>query len=78
MISESKLSEESSSEINGMRDFRILGLRSELYMKQSLLDRMQHQLTESKNQYYELSCKYARKLSPSRLPHGELQHEMYM
>ena len=47
-------------------------------MKQSLLDRMQHQLTESKNQYHELSCQQARRLSPSRSPHGGLQHEMYM
>ena len=78
MTSENKLSEESSSETNDMRDFRILGLRSELYMKQNLLDRMQHQLIESKNQYYELSCQHARKSSPSRSPHGELQYEMYM
>ena len=48
--SEGRLSEESSSsEPNGMRDMRIMGLRSELHMKQSLLDRMQQQLTESKN-----------------------------
>ena len=78
MTSESKLSEESSSESSGMRDFRIMGLRSELHMKQSLLDRMQHQLTESKNQYHELSCQQARGSSPSRSPHGELQYEMYM
>ena len=78
MTSESKLSEESSSESSGMRDFRIMGLRSELHMKQSLLDRMQHQLTESKNQYHELSCQQARRSSPSRSPHGELQYEMYM
>ena len=78
MTSESKLSEESSSESSGMRDFRIMGLRSELHMKQSLLNRMQHQLTESKNQYHELSCQHARRSSQSRSPHGELQHEMYM
>ena len=78
MTSESKLSEESSSESGGMRDMRIMGLRSELHMKQSLLDRMQHQLTESKNQYHELSCQHARRSSPSRSPHGGLQHEMYM
>ena len=78
MTSESKLSEESSSESRGMRDFRIMGLRSELHMKQSLLDRMQHQLPESKNQYHELSCQHARRSSPSRSPHDELQHEMYM
>ena len=78
MTSESKLSEESSSESSGMRDFRIMGLRSELHMKQSLLDRMQHQLTESKNQYHELSCQQARRSSPSRSPNGGLQHEMYM
>ena len=78
MTSESKLSEESSSESSGMRDMRIMGLRSELHMKQSLLDRMQHQLTESKNQYHELSCQQARRLSPSRSPNGELRQEMYM
>ena len=78
MTSESKLSEESSSESGGMRDMRIMGLRSELHMKQSLLDRVQHQLTESKNQYHELSCQQARRSSPSRSPNGELQYEMYM
>ena len=44
MTSESKASEESLAESSGMRDMRIMGLRSELHMKQSLLDRMQHQL----------------------------------
>ena len=78
MTSESKASEESLAESSGMRDMRIMGLRSELHMKQSLLDRMQHQLTESKNQYHELSCQQARRSSPSRSPHGGLQHEMYM
>ena len=78
MTSENKASEESLAESSGMRDMRIMGLRSELRMKQSLLDRMQHQLTESKNQYHELSCQQARRLSPSRSPHGGLQHEMYM
>ena len=78
MTSESKASEESLAESSGMRDMRIMGLRSELRMKQSLLDRMQHQLTESKNQYHELSCQQARRSSPSRSPHGGLQHEMYM
>ena len=78
MTSESKASEESLAESSGMRDMRIMGLRSELHMKQSLLDRMQHQLTESKNQYHELSCRQARRSSPSRSPHGGLQHEMYM
>ena len=78
MTSESKASEESLAESSGMRDMRIMGLRSELHMKQSLLDRMQHQLTESKNQYHELSCQQARRLSPSRSPHEGLQHEMYM
>ena len=78
MTSESKLSEESSSESGGMRDMRIMGLRSELHMKQSLLDRMQHQLTESKNQYHELSCQQARRSSPSRSPNEELQYGMYM
>ena len=78
MTSESKLSEESSSESGGMRDMRIMGLRSELHMKQSLLDRMQHQLIEPKNQYHELSCQHARRSSPSRSPHSGLQHEMYL
>ena len=78
MTSENKASEESLAESSGMRDMRIMGLRSELHMKQSLLDRMQHQLTESKNQYHELSCQQARRLSPSRSPHEGLQHEMYM
>ena len=78
MTSESKASEESLAESSGMRDMRIMGLRSELHMKQSLLDRMQHQLTESKNQYHELSCQQARRSSPSRSPHGGLQYEMYM
>ena len=78
MTSENKASEEPLAESSGMRDMRIMGLRSELHMKQSLLDRMQHQLTESKNQYHELSCQQARRLSPSRSPHGGLQHEMYM
>ena len=78
MTSESKLSEESSSESGGMRDMRIMGLRSELHMKQSLLDRMQHQLTESKNQYHELACQQARRSSPSRSPNEELQYGMYM
>ena len=78
MTSESKLSEESSSESGGMRDMRMMGLRSELHMKQSLLDRMQHQLTESKNQYHELSCQQARRSSPSRSPNEELQYGMYM
>ena len=78
MTSESKLSEESSSESGGMRDMRIIGLRSELHMKQSLLDRMQHQLTESKNQYHELACQQARRSSPSRSPNEELQYGMYM
>ena len=78
MASESKASEESLAESSGMRDMRVMGLRSELHMKQSLLDWMQHQLTESKNQYHELSCQQARRLSPSRSPHEGLQHEMYM
>ena len=78
MTSESKLSEESSSESGGMRDMRMMGLRSELHMKQSLLDRMQHQPTESKNQYHELSCQQARRSSPSRSQNKELQYGMYM
>ena len=78
MTSESKLSEESSSESGGMRDMRMMGLRSELHMEQSLLDRMQHQLTESKNQYHELSCQQARRSSPSRSQNEELQYGMYM
>lgn len=52
---ENKHSEESSiAESTGMRAMKIMGLRSELHMKQSLMDRMQNQLTESKNQYHEL------------------------
>ena len=47
--SENRYSEESTSKVSGMRDMRIMELRSELHMKQSLLDRMQQQLTESKN-----------------------------
>ena len=77
-ISENKVSEESLAESGGMRDMRIMGLRSELHMKQSLLDRMQQQLTESKNQYHELSCQQARRSSPSRSPHGGPLYEMYM
>ena len=77
MTSESRLSEELSSETSGMRDMRIMGLRSELHMKQSLLDRMQQQLTESKNQYHELSCQHARKSSPSGSPSHGLYYEMY-
>ena len=60
-----------------MRDMRIMGLRSELHMKQSLLDRMQQQLTESKNQYHELSCQQARKASPSASPTHGIYYEMY-
>ena len=78
VTSESKVSEESLAESSGMRDMRIMGLRSELHMKQSLLDRMQQQLTESKNQYHELSCQQARRSSPSRSPHGGVLYEMYM
>ena len=77
MTTESRLSEETSSEASGARDVRIMGLRSELHMKQSLLDRMQQQLTESKNQYHELSCQQARKSSPSGLPSHGLYYEMY-
>lgn len=54
---ENKHSEESTiAENSGMRAMKIMCLRSELHMKQSLMDRMQNQLTESKNQYHELSC----------------------
>ena len=77
MTSESRLSEETSSEANGMRDMRTMGLRSELHMKQSLLDRMQQQLTESKNQYHELSCQQARQSSLSDAPSHALYYEMY-
>ena len=56
---------------------RIMGLRSELFMKQSLLDRMQEQLTESKNQYHEPSCQIARKSSPSASPSHGMHCEMY-
>ena len=76
--SENRYSEELTSKTSGMRDMRIMELRSELHMKQSLLDRMQQQLTESKNQYHELSCQHARRSSPSRSPHNELQYDMYM
>ena len=78
MTSEGRLSEESSSsEQDGMRDMRIMGLRSELHMKRSLLDRMHQQLTESKNQYHELSCQLARKASPSASPAPAVYFEMY-
>ena len=77
MTSEGRLSEETSSEANGMRDMRTMGLRSELHMKQSLLDRMQQQLTESKNQYHELSCQQARQSSLSGSPSHGLYYEMY-
>ena len=60
-----------------MRDLRIMGLRSELHMKQSLLDRMQSQLTESKNQYHELSCQLARRSSPSASPPHDFYLGMY-
>ena len=40
MTSESKASEEFLAESSGIRDTRIMGLRSELHMKQSLLDRI--------------------------------------
>ena len=76
--SESRYSEELTSKASGMRDMRIMELRSELHMKQSLLDRMQQQLTESKNQYHELSCQQARRTSPSRSPHSEQQYDMYL
>ena len=76
--SESRSSDESNTKAGGMRDMRIMELRSELHMKQNLLDRMQQQLTESKNQYHELTCQQARRPSPSGSPHhSELQHEMY-
>ena len=77
MTTESKYSEELSSEAGGIRDMRIMGLRSELHMKQSLLDRMQQQLTESKNQYHELSCQQARQSSPSVSPSHGIFYEMY-
>ena len=76
--SESRSSDESIAKAGGMRDMRLMELRSELHMKQSPLDRMQQQLTESKNQYHELTCQQARRSSPSRSPHhSELQIEMY-
>ena len=76
--SESRSSDESIAKAGGMRDMRLMELRSELHMKQSLLDRMQQQLTESKNQYHELTCQQARRSSPSRSPHhSELHMEMY-
>ena len=75
--SESRYSEELTSKVSGMRDMRIMELRSELHMKQSLLDRMQQQLTESKNQYHELSCQQARHASPSVSPSHGIYYEMY-
>ena len=75
--SESRYSEELTSKVGGMRDMRIMELRSELHMKQSLLDRMQQQLTESKNQYHELSCQQARHASPSVSPSHGIYYEMY-
>ena len=75
--SESRYSEELTSKVSGMRDMRIMELRSELHMKQSLLDRMQQQLTESKNQYHELSCQQARRASPSVSPSHGIYYEMY-
>ena len=75
--SESRYSEELTSKASGMRDMRIMELRSELHMKQSLLDRMQQQLTESKNQYHELSCQQARQSSPSVSPSHGIYYEMY-
>ena len=77
MTTESRYSEELISEAGGMRDMRIMGLRSELHIKQSLLDRMQQQLTESKNQYHELSCQQARQSSPSVSPSHGIYYEMY-
>lgn len=77
-LSENRLSEESSSsEQSGMRDMRIMGLRSELHMKQSLLDRMQTQVTKSKNQYHELSCQLARRSSPGASPSHDFFFGMY-
>ena len=77
--SESRSSDELSTKAGGMRDMRIMELRSELHMKQSLLDRMQQQLTESKNQYHELSCQQARRTPPSGSPHhAELHYDMYV
>ena len=76
--SESRSSDESIAKAGGMRDMRLMELRSELHMKQSLLDRTQQQLTESKNQYHELACQQARRSSPSQSPHhAEFQLEMY-
>ena len=76
--SEGRLSEESSSsEPSRVRDMRTMGLRSELHMKQSLLDRMHRQLIESKNQYHELSCQQARKALPSASPTHGIYYEMY-
>ena len=77
MTSESRLSEELSSDASGMRNLRVMGLRSELHMKQSLLDRMQQQLTESKSQYHELSCQQARRSSPSGSPSHGVYYGMY-
>ena len=77
-MSENRLSEESwPSEQSGMLDMRIIGLHSELHMKQSLLDRMRSQLTESKNLYHELSCQVARRSSPGASPSYDFYYGMY-
>eukprot|EP00435_Cladocopium_sp_Y103_P049810 s1489_g15.t1 len=52
----------------GMRDMRVMGLRSELMMQSNLLARTQEQLTESRQQYHEVSCQLARQSSPSTSP----------
>ena len=67
-LSENRLSEESpSSEQSGMRDMRIMGLPTELHMKQTLLQ----------NQYHELSCQLARRSSPGALPSHDFYFGMY-
>ena len=74
---ENKHSEESSiAENSDMRAMKIMGLRSELHMKQSLMDRMQNQLTESKNQYHELSCQLARRGSPTASPSQDFSRSL--
>ena len=60
-----------------LRDMRIMGLCSDFHMKRSLLDRMQSQLTESKNQYHELSCQRARRSSPGASPSHDFYFGMY-
>eukprot|EP00435_Cladocopium_sp_Y103_P025293 s1635_g6.t1 len=63
-----RVAQGSESSNPGMRDMRVMGLRSELMMQQILLSRTQEQLTESRQQYHEVSCQLARQASPSTSP----------